>query len=122
MFKAGDPRLGGNTIDVSTLRQMVREYKNAATATAKGLGVNPFEKEDKKAAKNARLLDEPRILVNCSYKKVLLVMPLGLKVTFSLEFSRPKQRARGANGNSGMPGFRRRGISQPSPQCVLFRS
>lgn len=53
MFKAGDPRLGGNTIDVSTLRQMVREYKNAATATAKGLGVNPFEKEDKQAAKNA---------------------------------------------------------------------
>lgn len=53
MFKAGDPRLGGNTIDVSTLRQMVREYKNAATATAKVLGVNPFEKEDKKAAKNA---------------------------------------------------------------------
>ena len=53
MFKAGDPRLGGNTIDVSTLRQMVREYKNAATATAKGLGVNPFEKEDRKAAKNA---------------------------------------------------------------------
>lgn len=53
MFKAGDPRLGGNTIDVSTFRQMVREYKNAATATAKGLGVNPFEKEDKKAAKNA---------------------------------------------------------------------
>lgn len=53
MFKAGDPRLGENTIDVSTLRQMVREYKNAATATAKGLGVNPFEKEDKKAAKNA---------------------------------------------------------------------
>nr|DAV50522.1 MAG TPA: tail tape measure [Caudoviricetes sp.] len=53
MFKAGDPRLGGNTIDVSTLRQMVHEYKNAATATAKGLGVNPFEKEDKKAAKNA---------------------------------------------------------------------
>lgn len=53
MFKAGDPRLGGNTIDVSTLRQMVREYKNAATATAKGLGVNPFEKEEKKAAKNA---------------------------------------------------------------------
>lgn len=53
MFKAGDTRLGGNTIDVSTLRQMVREYKNAATATAKGLGVNPFEKEDKKAAKNA---------------------------------------------------------------------
>lgn len=53
MFKAGDPRLGGNTIGVSTLRQMVREYKNAATATAKGLGVNPFEKEDKKAAKNA---------------------------------------------------------------------
>lgn len=53
MFKAGDPRLGGNTIDVSTLRQMVREYKNAATATAKGLGVNPFEKEDKKAPKNA---------------------------------------------------------------------
>lgn len=53
IFKAGDPRLGGNTIDVSTLRQMVREYKNAATATAKGFGVNPFEKEDKKAAKNA---------------------------------------------------------------------
>lgn len=53
MFKAGDPRLGGNNIDVSTLRQMVREYKNAATATAKGLGVNPFEKEDKNAAKNS---------------------------------------------------------------------
>lgn len=53
MFKAGDPRLGGNTVDVSTLRQMAREYKNAATATAKGLGVNPFEEEDKKAAKNA---------------------------------------------------------------------
>lgn len=53
VFKAGDPRLGGNTIDVSTLRQMVRKYKNAATATAKGLGVDPFEEEDKKAAKNA---------------------------------------------------------------------
>lgn len=62
MFKAGDPRLGGNTIDVSTLRQMVREYKNAATATAKGLGVNPFEKEDKKAAKNAA--KEQRDIIN----------------------------------------------------------
>lgn len=62
MFKAGDPRLGGNTIDVSTLRQMVREYKNAATATAKGLGVNPFEKEDKKAAKNAA--KEQRNIIN----------------------------------------------------------
>lgn len=62
MFKAGDPRLGGNTIDVSTLRQMVREYKNAATDTAKGLGVNPFEKEDKKAAKNAA--KEQRDIIN----------------------------------------------------------
>lgn len=62
MFKAGDPRLGGNTIDVSTLRQMVREYKNAAAATAKGLGVNPFEKEDKKAAKNAA--KEQRDIIN----------------------------------------------------------
>lgn len=62
MFKAGDPRLGGNTIDVSTLRQMVREYKNAATATAKGLGVNPFEKEYKKAAKNAA--KEQRDIIN----------------------------------------------------------
>lgn len=62
MFKAGDPRLGGNTIDVSTLRQMVRKYKNAATATAKGLGVNPFEKEDKKAAKNAA--KEQRDIIN----------------------------------------------------------
>lgn len=53
MFKAGDPRLGGNTIDVSTLRQMVREYKNAATATAKGLGVNPFEKEGRKEGRKA---------------------------------------------------------------------
>lgn len=62
MFKAGDPRLGGNTIDVSTFRQMVREYKNAATTTAKGLGVNPFEKEDKKAAKNAA--KEQRDIIN----------------------------------------------------------
>lgn len=61
MFKAGDPRLGGNTIDVSTLRQMVREYKNAATATAKGLGVNPFEKEDKNAAKEQRDILNERI-------------------------------------------------------------
>lgn len=61
MFKAGDPRLGGNTIDVSTLRQMVREYKNAATDTAKGLGVNPFEKEDKKAAKEQRDILNERI-------------------------------------------------------------
>lgn len=61
MFKAGDPRIGGNTIDVSTLRQMVREYKNAATATAKGLGVNPFEKEDKKAAKEQRDIINERI-------------------------------------------------------------
>lgn len=61
MFKAGDPRLGGNTIDVSTLRQMVREYKNAAIATAKGLGVNPFEKEDKNAAKEQRDIINERI-------------------------------------------------------------
>lgn len=79
MFKAGDPRLGGNTIDVSTLRQMVREYKNAATATAKGLGVNPFEKEDKKAAKNAAkeqrdiLNDRISLLKDMSYEYQKLI-------------------------------------------------
>ena len=48
IFKSGDPRVAGTEIDVSVLRDMLNEYKKAATGTAKSLGVDPFEKDNKK--------------------------------------------------------------------------
>lgn len=53
MFKAGDTRVSGDTVEVSTLKTMVKEYKKAATTTALGLGVDPFEKQNTKAQKEA---------------------------------------------------------------------
>ena len=49
LFKPGDPRVGGETIDVKTLRAIIKEYKEASADTAKnGYGVDPFEKDNKK--------------------------------------------------------------------------
>lgn len=52
LFNAGDPRVSGKTIDVSTLKSVVTEYKKAATETAKGLGVDPFEKKSNSTGQN----------------------------------------------------------------------
>lgn len=61
LFGANDPRVSGKTIDVSTLREMFKQYKEAATQEALALGVNPFEKEDKKAQKEQRDILQERI-------------------------------------------------------------
>lgn len=53
LFKAGDIRLSGETIDVSTLKDVIAEYKKAATETSESLGVDPFSKENAKSAKSA---------------------------------------------------------------------
>lgn len=61
LFGPNDPRVSGKTIDVSTLREMFKQYKKAATQEALALGVNPFEKEDKKAQKEQRDMLQERI-------------------------------------------------------------
>lgn len=61
LFLAGDTRISGKTIDVSTLKAMVAEYKKAATETANALGVDPFEKQEKAAQKAQRDLLNERI-------------------------------------------------------------
>ena len=61
LFGPNDPRVSGKTIDVSTLREMFKQYKNAATQEALALGVNPFEKEGKKSQKEQRDILQERI-------------------------------------------------------------
>ena len=61
IFGSNDPRVSGETIDVSTVREMFRKYKEAATQEALALGVNPFEKEDKKTQKEQRNMLQERI-------------------------------------------------------------
>ncbi len=48
LFNAGDTRLSGSKIELKTLQGVIKEYKKAATTTAKRLGVNPFENEGNK--------------------------------------------------------------------------
>ena len=61
LFGPNDPRVSGKTIDVSTLREMFKQYKKAATQEALALGVNPFEKEDEKTQKEQRDMLQERI-------------------------------------------------------------
>lgn len=61
LFGPNDPRVSGKTIDVSTLREMFKQYKEAATQEALALGVNPFEKEGKKTQKEQRDILQERI-------------------------------------------------------------
>ena len=62
MFKPNDIRIANaKKISVATLQQMIKEYKKAATQEALALGVNPFEKEDKKAQKEQRDMLQERI-------------------------------------------------------------
>lgn len=53
LFKAGDIRLSGEKIDVSTLKDVIAEYKKAAAETSESLGVDPFSKENAKRARSA---------------------------------------------------------------------
>lgn len=48
LFNAGDMHLSGSKIDLKVLQNIIKEYKKASTATAKRLGVNPFEGEGNK--------------------------------------------------------------------------
>ena len=61
LFGPNDPRVSGKTIDVSTLREMFKQYKKAATQEALALGVIPCEKEDKKTQKEQRDMLQERI-------------------------------------------------------------
>lgn len=62
LFRADDPRISGKKIDVSTLREMIVEYKKAATAQALALGVDPFEKQNNKKNTTANAKQERDIL------------------------------------------------------------
>lgn len=62
MFKPNDMRIANaKKIPTAMLQQMIREYKKAATQEALALGVNPFEKEDKKTQKEQRDMSQERI-------------------------------------------------------------
>lgn len=76
LFKAGDPRIGGDTIAVETLRSMLKEYKNAAADTAKNAyGVDSSPKESKGTAKQQRDILQERINLlkdmNSKYNELL---------------------------------------------------
>ena len=54
IFKPGDPRISGDEIDVSVLKQLISEYKKLSTETSIGaFGIDPFSKENAKSAKSA---------------------------------------------------------------------
>ena len=61
IFKVGEIPLGQKTISVDTVRKKVKAYKEAAIKEAKSLGVDPFEKQNNKLAKQ-RLKEQRDIL------------------------------------------------------------
>lgn len=107
LFGPNDPRVSGKTIDVSTLREMFRQYKNAATQEALALGVNPFEKEGKKSQKEQRDILQERISLlkdmNAKYNDLIKTESQEVALAKTRKYFKEAAQNVGFNANDILP-------------------
>lgn len=107
LFGPNDPRVSGKTIDVSTLREMFKQYKEAATQEALALGVNPFEKEDKKAQKEQRDILQERISLlkdmNAKYNELIKIESKERALSDTRKYFKEAAQNVGWNANDILP-------------------
>lgn len=107
LFGPNDPRVSGKTIDVSTLREMFKQYKKAATQEALALGVNPFEKEDKKTQKEQRDMLQERISLlkdmNAKYNELIKIESKERALTDTRKYFKEAAQNVGWNANDILP-------------------
>lgn len=107
LFGPNDPRVSGKTIDVSTLREMFKQYKKAATQEALALGVNPFEKEDKKTQKEQRDMLQERISLlkdmNAKYNDLIKTESREVALAKTRKYFKEAAQNVGFNANDILP-------------------
>ena len=107
LFGANDPRVSGKTIDVSTLREMFKQYKEAATQEALALGVNPFEKEGKKVQKEQRDMLQERISLlkdmNAKYNDLIKTESREVALAKTRKYFKEAAQNVGFNANDILP-------------------
>lgn len=108
MFKPNDIRIANaKKIPVTTLQQMIREYKKAATQEALALGVNPFEKEDKKTQKEQRDMLQERISLlkdmNAKYNELIKIESKERALTDTRKYFKEAAQNVGWNANDILP-------------------
>ena len=107
LFGPNDPRVSGKTIDVSTLREMFKQYKKAATQEALALGVNPFEKEGKKAQKEQRDMLQERISLlkdmNAKYNDLIKTESREVALAKTRKYFKEAAQNVGFNANDILP-------------------
>lgn len=107
LFGPNDPRVSGKTIDVSTLREMFKQYKKAATQEALALGVNPFEKEGKKSQKEQRDILQERISLlkdmNAKYNDLIKTESQEAALAKTRKYFKEAARNVGFNANDILP-------------------
>ena len=107
LFGPNDPRVSGKTIDVSTLREMFKQYKKAATQEALALGVNPFEKEGKKAQKEQRDILQERISLlkdmNAKYNDLIKTESREVALAKTRKYFKEAAQNVGFNANDILP-------------------
>ena len=107
LFGPNDPRVSGKTIDVSTLREMFKQYKKAATQEALALGVNPFEKEGKKSQKEQRDILQERISLlkdmNAKYNDLIKTESQEVALAKTRKYFKEAAQNVGFNANDILP-------------------
>ena len=107
LFGPNDPRVSGKTIDVSTLREMFKQYKEAATQEALALGVNPFEKEGKKVQKEQRDMLQERISLlkdmNAKYNDLIKTESREVALAKTRKYFKEAAQNVGFNSNDILP-------------------
>ena len=107
LFGPNDPRVSGKTIDVSTLREMFKQYKKAATQEALALGVNPFEKEGKKVQKEQRDMLQERISLlkdmNAKYNDLIKTESREVALAKTRKYFKEAAQNVGFNANDILP-------------------
>lgn len=107
LFGPNDPRVSGKTIDVSTLRELFKQYKKAATQEALALGVNPFEKEGKKAQKEQRDMLQERISLlkdmNAKYNDLIKTESREVALAKTRKYFKEAAQNVGFNANDILP-------------------
>ena len=107
LFGPNDPRVSGKTIDVSTLREMFKQYKEAATQEALALGVNPFEKDDKKVQKEQRDMLQERISLlkdmNAKYNDLIKTESREVALAKTRKYFKEAAQNVGFNANDILP-------------------
>lgn len=107
LFGPNDPRVSGKTIDVSTLRELFKQYKKAATQEALALGVNPFEKEGKKSQKEQRDILQERISLlkdmNAKYNDLIKTESQEVALAKTRKYFKEAAQNVGFNANDILP-------------------